>query len=129
MNQILSKLSILLLYRRVFGVIPAFIRWIYLVGVITLAWGAAALPVFLFSCRPISKGWNLLEDGTCVNYAASVAGVESINSAIDFGLVALAWFMIQPLTSLATKTKLCIIFAIGGLCVVLLILQPFQKRT
>ncbi|KAH8897381.1 hypothetical protein GQ53DRAFT_803361 [Thozetella sp. PMI_491] len=129
LNQVLSKLSICLLYHRVFGVIPHFNRWIYIVDALTVAWGCAALPVFLFSCTPISRGWNLLEAGTCVDYPTSVAGVESVNSAIDFGLVVLAWFMLQPLTSLATRVKLGVIFAIGGLAGIVGIVKIAETYT
>jgi hypothetical protein len=51
-----------------------------------------------------------------VNYDASVAGLESINSGVDFAMVILAFCMIQPLNiSNSTKVKLSLIFAAGAL--------------
>ena len=89
---------------------------IYVSGAVVVAWFFAVWPVFLFNCRPIRKGWDLLEEGTCLDYAAAVAGEESVNAAMDFIMVAQAWLMIKPLNmSMATKGKLGILFAAGAL--------------
>ncbi|KAI1394962.1 hypothetical protein F4819DRAFT_479949 [Hypoxylon fuscum] len=115
-NQFFAKFSILFLYHRLFGVNRNFVRWIQLIGFIHVAWCIATLCIYLFSCQPISKGWDLLRDGTCVNYLSTVAGCESINSAVDFSLVIAALFMIRPLRmKTSTKWKLAAIFAVGGL--------------
>jgi hypothetical protein len=111
-----TKTSILLLYHRIFGINRTFSYWIYFLGAMEVAWFIALLPIYLFSCQPISKGWDPLLPGTCVNYDASVAGLESINSAVDFAMVILAFCMIRPLNiSNSTKVKLSLIFAVGAL--------------
>lgn len=115
-NQFFAKFSILFLYHRLFGVNRTFVRWIQLIGFIHVAYCITTLCIYLFSCQPISRGWDLLGEGTCVDYLATVAGCESINSAVDFALVAAALFMIRPLrTKRTTKWNLAAIFIVGGL--------------
>lgn len=115
-NQFFAKFSILLFYYRLFGINKLYVRVIYLISFVHLAYCLATLPIYLFSCRPISRGWNPLQPGTCIDYLASVAGCEAVNSVVDFALVMLAWLMIQQLhLKSASKWKLAIIFALGGL--------------
>lgn len=74
------------------------------------------LPIYLFSCRPISKAWDFSQTGTCLNYLATVTGAETVNSTVDLLMVALALWMIRALRiGRATKWKLNFIFALGGL--------------
>ncbi|KAI2621840.1 hypothetical protein GGR54DRAFT_83775 [Hypoxylon sp. NC1633] len=57
----------------------------------------------------------MFEPGTCVDYLATVAALESINSGVDFAMVILALFMIRPLNmKMSMKLKLGIIFAVGS---------------
>lgn len=74
------------------------------------------LYLYLFACRPVSRGWNLMEPGTCLDNPSMVAGAESINSALDFAMVILALWITQKLKiSTSNKLKLGLLFTIGGL--------------
>ena len=93
-----------------------FVRWIYVIGALHVAYCLATLPIFLFSCRPISKAWNVLQPGTCIDYTASVAGAETVNSAIDFVMVILALFIVQRLQiRRSAKWRIGVLFAVGSL--------------
>jgi hypothetical protein len=103
-------------YHRLFGIERIYARSVYVLAAITLVWCLVVLPLFLFSCRPVSKGWDPSKPGSCMNIAAAVSGAESVNCGIDLSLVLLAWYMIRPLRiSISDKFKLGIIFAVGGL--------------
>ncbi|KAM7214158.1 hypothetical protein V8F06_010473 [Rhypophila decipiens] len=115
-NQLLTKMSVLLFYHRTFDVRRGYRIGIYVWAAVVVAWFIAVLLLFLFSCRPISKGWDLLQPGTCLDYGSTVAGGETTNSAMDFVLVVQVWPMIRPLRmSVSTKWKLFTLFAAGAL--------------
>ncbi|KAL2258305.1 hypothetical protein VTK26DRAFT_8432 [Humicola hyalothermophila] len=126
-NQLLTKSSLLLLYHRIFGIHRAFAYCIYVIGGINVAWFISVMYLFLFSCRPVSRGWNMLQPGTCLDYPATVAGAESINSAVDFAIAGLGGFMVHALRiSTSTKLKLGILFAMGSFAGVLGIVKIVQ---
>jgi hypothetical protein len=116
-NQLCAKLSILLLYNRIFSVNSAY-RWsIITVGTVHVCFSVAVILVALFGCNPIETGWNPLVPGTCVTTAPHpfLETNESINSAIDFIMVLLAVLMIRQLTmTTSTKLKLSLLFVLGG---------------
>ncbi|KAI0113635.1 hypothetical protein GGR51DRAFT_506106 [Nemania sp. FL0031] len=116
LNQFFAKFSILFLYYRIFSVRRAFVRWMYIIGAIQLVDSIITLFINLFSCIPISYNWDFNVDGWCLNQAAVFTGTESVNSAVDLAMVALALFMLVELQlNLWTKLKLSVIFALGGL--------------
>jgi hypothetical protein len=64
----------------------------------------------------VSKGWDIFAPGTCFDYNSSTAITESINALLDFAIAILGALMVRTLqVSRATKWKLGILFAIGGL--------------
>lgn len=117
-NQLFAKLCILLLYRRIFAVNDTY-RWsIYSIAIIHVGLIISAVLVALFGCHPIAKGWDPALPGTCITTAPHpfLAGVESINSAVDFAMVILVMFMIRELNmSISNKLKVSILFILGGL--------------
>lgn len=119
-NQLFAKLCILLLYRRIFAVNDTY-RWsIYSIAIIHVGLIISAVLVALFGCHPIAKGWDPALPGTCITTAPHpfLAGVESINSAVDFAMVILVMFMIRELNmSISNKLKVSILFILGGLYV------------
>ena len=64
----LTKMSILLQYRRIFAFTSMRIP-IYIVGAICLATGISASLVLVFSCIPVSAFWDISEKETaaCIN--------------------------------------------------------------
>lgn len=69
-------------------------------------------------CIPVSKWWDILdsEDGWCLNHAVLLAVEESINSCLDFAMMALAIFMVRRLQLKSyMKRKLACVFVAGGL--------------
>jgi hypothetical protein len=97
------------------------VRWVYTIGVIQAVTSILTLFINLFSCTPIRYNWDFGIDGWCLDQAAIFAATESVNSAVDLVMVALACFMVHKLRlKLSAKIKLGFILALGSLCVVLL---------
>ena len=64
---ICSKLSLILLYRRIF-VGPIFKRVTWVIGTLVLVWHGAFVFAFIFQCTPISTVWDVSNlNPTCVN--------------------------------------------------------------
>lgn len=115
-NQLCAKFSILFLYHRIFGINQVYTFWIRTLGVIQILYTIVTSLVSLFECTPVSKYWDPLAAGHCINTGAFLAGVESTNSFVDFAMVILAMFMLRELqVDGRTKLRLSLVFLIGGL--------------
>lgn len=72
----------------------------------------------LFLCDPVSKWWDVAgtQPGHCIDGNAFLVAEESINSSLDFAMIALTVALVQKLqTKNYIKTKLSFIFLVGGL--------------
>lgn len=116
-NQLCSKLSILFLYRRIFGINRTYTRWIKGLALVQILWAIETPLVEAFECTPVKKYWDITYvGGTCIDIGAYLAANETINSLIDLVMAALAVVMLRQLQiSSQTKWKLGIVFAIGSL--------------
>ncbi|KAL9603453.1 MAG: hypothetical protein Q9219_001140 [cf. Caloplaca sp. 3 TL-2023] len=111
-----AKISILMLYRRIFLCDPKFRIASNVMLVVCALWWFAATIAFIFSCTPIKKNWYPLEPGHCISIKTYLISEETLNALIDFILVGLPIGVIQKLQlSLAQKLNLGFIFALGGL--------------
>ncbi|RYP47492.1 hypothetical protein DL768_006464 [Monosporascus sp. mg162] len=113
-----SKLSIMALYHRIFGVNRTYVWWIYGIFAIHSIWAIVTIVIQLSSCRPLAKFWYPFTPGYC--WSASVAAIpeETVNSGVDFALVILAIFMIRSLQmSRRVKRKLRFLFGLGSMWV------------
>ena len=116
LNQTFTKLSLLSLYHHLFHVNTTFARWIYSIGSVQVAWGIALVCVRLFQCDPIDATYDPLIPGHCMSSKIILAVGDSINSLVDFIVIAMAvWIVSQLQMSRSTKVKLSILFALGGL--------------
>ncbi|KAK3313001.1 hypothetical protein B0H66DRAFT_383926 [Apodospora peruviana] len=117
LNQFFAKLSILLLYHRIFGVNRRYAFWISLLGVLQTCWTIAVLIVCFLQCKPVHHYWDVLSEGTCIGAMPLLVGFEVPNSSIDFAMVALVLVMLRELhIRPSTKWKLSFFFAAGGFC-------------
>ncbi|CAH0003356.1 unnamed protein product [Clonostachys byssicola] len=115
-NQLCAKLSILSLYQRLFGINKTYVKIITGIAVVQLLWAVETIIIVLLQCNPVPKYWNpLMPDGYCINVGAWTSANESVNSAIDFGMAALAVIMLRHLqTTRYTKWRLAVVFIMGG---------------
>ncbi|OQE72644.1 hypothetical protein PENNAL_c0094G10481 [Penicillium nalgiovense] len=108
------KVSILLLYRRIFSV-PKFQLASLLAGGLVLAWCLAVFITVLVQCRPISFNWNKNQSGTCINAKSFFFGNAISNLLIDVIILALPIPMVLQLQlRLSQKLTILGIFLLGG---------------
>lgn len=116
-NQLFAKLSILCLYRRIFGINSTYAKWIKGLAIFHVLWAIETVLVCIFECRPIYKYWDpMYLGGYCINIGAYLAANETMNSLGDFVIAGLAVVMLRELkTTTLTKLRLAVVFAVGGL--------------
>ncbi|KAF3028531.1 hypothetical protein E8E15_008997 [Penicillium rubens] len=108
------KVSILLLYRRIFSV-PKFQLASLLAGGLVLAWCLAVFITVLVQCRPISFNWNKNQSGTCISAKSFFFGNAISNLLIDVIILALPIPMVLQLQlRLSQKLTILGIFLLGG---------------
>lgn len=111
-----AKLSVLLLYRRVFLVDRWFRTASTVMLVVCIAWLLAAALSYAFQCTPVDKAWRPLKAGHCFSLKTYLLAEEIPNCIIDIVLVLLPLGVIRKL-QLPTiqRINLSFIFALGGL--------------
>jgi hypothetical protein len=113
--QVFAKVSILLLYHRVFP--RPWFKWACRIFMAFLfCHGLAYLLVLIFQCRPISSIWDRNITGACVN--VTVVGY----SGAIFSIVEDFFILILPISELNTlsfgirkRVSLMLMFSIGSL--------------
>lgn len=89
-----------------------------MIACIHVCWFITFLFMVLFLCTPVSKWWDIydIQPGHCLDGNAFLVAEETINSSLDFATIALTVAVVQKLqTKNYIKTKLSLIFLIGGL--------------
>ncbi|KAL8751708.1 MAG: hypothetical protein Q9199_006234 [Rusavskia elegans] len=78
------KLSILLLYRRLFGSQQTFKKVLWAIGAFVLAYSIAEFLILLFQCRPMEAAWNMaIQPEYCVNLPLAGFIIGIVNVATD----------------------------------------------
>ncbi|KAH6652388.1 hypothetical protein BKA67DRAFT_661130 [Truncatella angustata] len=114
LNQTFSKLSLLLLYYRIFSINKTFSTMVFVVAAIQTCWGISMFFARVFACTPIYHFWDRLAPGTCISGNGLLVGPEIVNSLLDFVMVGMAIWIVQKLNmSTKYKRKLSILFALG----------------
>ena len=113
----LVKISILLLYRRIFDT-PALRRVTLILGALCMCWFLASVLGELFLCSPLSASWDPRSMFTrnCGNLKAYLMGVTVSNMLLDFVILCtplpLVWSLHLPRRK---KLEVCGIFLLGSL--------------
>lgn len=115
-NQTFAKFSLLALYHRLFSVDRTFVICVWTIAFLQLGWGVAVCLVHYFGCTPVSKSWDPLQPGKCIDVEVFLLAKEPINSVIDFAMAALAVWMLRFLRiKRTTKFKVSLLFLVGAL--------------
>lgn len=111
-----AKVSVILLYRRVFLLDNAFRVGSNIVGVLCLLWWISFVFTVLFQCTPVQKSWKLEIPGHCVDGGLGFLLSESLSCVLDFAIILLPVRVIRKMKlPLAQKIMLCFIFIMGSL--------------
>ena len=113
----LVKLSLLIMYRRIFFT-AAFKRCTLIVGSTVILWFIIALFTDLFQCRPFQAAFNveLLLTDQCINLQAYYRGITASNLCLDVILLYMPLHMVWGL-KLRTRQKIEVsgIFLLGSM--------------
>lgn len=111
------KLSILVLYRRIF-ITAGFKRSTLIVGAAVMLWFIVALFTDLFQCRPFQAAFDpeLLFTDQCINLQAYYWGVTASNLCLDVVMLYMPLHMVWGL-KLPTRQKIALsgVFLLGGI--------------
>lgn len=110
------KYSALLLFHRIFGVIPRFTTILWIFAFVILANNIAEAFLSVFQCTPVNKAWDLEVEGSCVNILLAACIPGSINVVSDVITVLLPLPLIWNLhMERNRKIQLVGIFLLSGL--------------
>lgn len=112
-----TKISILLLYRRIFTS-DKFHRVLWCVGGFVLAFAITAIFLQIFQCTPIEAIWYTNIERHCVDISASYIAMGTINIVTDVAILCLPMPQLWQLQMSRTrKVQMIGMFLLGGLYV------------
>lgn len=110
------KVSILLLYFRIFGRLRYLRLLAYILGIFSICWAIMVVLVCAFQCRPLALIWDKTVDGTCINAPLFFILGSAPNVITDFMVLALPMPAVWRLqTTTMQKISLTGIFLLGSL--------------
>ncbi|KID85142.1 benzoate 4-monooxygenase cytochrome P450 [Metarhizium guizhouense ARSEF 977] len=108
------KLSILALYRRIFGIHRTYRLWIYAFAAFQTGLIVIFCIVQAIQCEPFGRYFDVSVAGHCRPENIIVLGGSVPDTFVDFGLVVLAMVMIRQLhLTSSVKWKLRLLFGVG----------------
>lgn len=114
------KISILLLYTRIFGVLSYFRYTAYILGVFSVLWGIMVVFVVSLTCRPLKYTWDKSGEGSCINATVFYIIGSGLNVITDFIVLFLPLHAVWYLQlSIQQKLQLTGVFLLGSLWVLL----------
>jgi len=110
----LSKISILILYSKIFS-IPAFIWMARGTGVVIIMWAMATILMGFLMCQPFAFNWDqTVPGGHCGNQVLSYKITGALNLVTDFIVLLLPMPYLYGLNlALYKKLVLMVTFAVG----------------
>lgn len=117
--QTLIKISLLLLYHRLFSVNKHFRTALIVTGVLVIMWFLASFWDTIFECVPVQAEWNKgIRNARCQSIRELALGAGISNLILDVLSLLLPVPMVWQLhVSKRIKVSLTGIFLLGGLCV------------
>lgn len=111
-----TKISILLLYRRVFTTLNPYFRYcLYIISTVLIAWAISGFFTTMFQCTPIHNVWEPSESRKCIDLVPALVGLAVINTVVNASVLILpmpiVWYLNMPRRR---KVAVCGIFLIGS---------------
>lgn len=116
LNLVWTKLSILLMYHRIFEHVRYFRPVAVVLGTLVVAWGIISVSLSGFFCVPFEKNWNPLVQGRCMNVYA-VWTANAVNTILtDVAILVLPMPKVWKLHLRAPqRVAILLTFALGFL--------------
>lgn len=110
------KISFLLLFFRLFGIIRPFKNALFVTGFLVIGFWIATIVTSIAGCHPISYFWNTKQPGGCINEIAFFRWNGICNLLLDAVVLCLPLPMVWKLkVEVKQKIILSAIFLLGGL--------------
>lgn len=124
----LTQLSILLLYKRVFTTnTPWFKYTLFGLGFFTFATNLSFFFAILFACSPVSLAWDKSLDGHCIEVRLVYLIQTILVFVLDVCIIAAPMPLVWNLhTNVGTKGAVAGMFLLGGLSVFMLSPNAFR---
>ncbi|KAA6412448.1 MAG: hypothetical protein FRX48_03439 [Lasallia pustulata] len=111
-----TKVSILLLYRRIFTTLNPYFRYcLYIISTVLVGWAISGFFTTVFQCTPIHSFWDGSEDRKCIDEVSALVGLAVINTLVNASVLILPmpilWHLNMPRRR---KVAICGIFVIGS---------------
>ncbi|KAB8208703.1 hypothetical protein BDV34DRAFT_210747 [Aspergillus parasiticus] len=89
-NLLTIKLSILMMYRRIFTNISRLFRvGAMICGAVVTLWATAFVPAAIFQCTPVARAWDIDIPGHCINLQLGFYCVALPNIVTDIAILSL----------------------------------------
>ncbi|PYI05217.1 hypothetical protein BO78DRAFT_470775 [Aspergillus sclerotiicarbonarius CBS 121057] len=112
-NLVWTKLSILLMYYRIFH-FPYFKKWAYAIGTFVILWVICITFLFIFICVPVQKLWYPSLPGHCISQVGTWIANATSTIATDLIILFLPLPQVWKLQlRLSEKIALTIAFGLG----------------
>ncbi|OOF96476.1 hypothetical protein ASPCADRAFT_514763 [Aspergillus carbonarius ITEM 5010] len=112
-NLVWTKLSILLMYYRIFH-FPYFKKWAYAIGTFVILWVICITFLFIFICVPVQKLWYPSLPGRCINQVGTWIANATSTIATDLVILLLPLPQVWKLQlRLSEKIALTVAFGLG----------------
>ncbi|KAJ9487098.1 hypothetical protein VN97_g6224 [Penicillium thymicola] len=112
-NLVWTKLSILLMYYRIFR-FPYFKTWAYIIGIFIILWVVCITFLFIFICVPVQKLWYPQLPGRCINQVATWVANAVSTIATDVAILLLPIPQVWKLQlRVSEKIAVLIAFSLG----------------
>ncbi|PHH91883.1 hypothetical protein CDD83_9904 [Cordyceps sp. RAO-2017] len=116
---LLSRLSILFFYGRIFSIEPVVIRALQVLGFVIVAGCIAAAAGFIFSNSPVAGQWNLDIDSTTINLKAFWVSRGILNIVVDVIILAIPQFIVWKLRlSPGRRVAVSFVFLLGSFVII-----------
>ncbi|KAF7553954.1 hypothetical protein G7046_g6952 [Stylonectria norvegica] len=115
----LTKISILLLYLRIFSKVRWF-KWLcwFLIASV-LCYAIASVTATIFQCSPVQRAFNNTIDGTCINNATFWFANAGFSITTDIIILFMPMALVYQLQiPQIQKVALLVVFALGGFVVI-----------
>ncbi|GKZ16528.1 hypothetical protein AbraIFM66951_000239 [Aspergillus brasiliensis] len=112
-NLVWTKLSILLMYYRIFR-FPYFKKWAYAIGTFVILWVICITFLFIFICVPVQKLWYPSLPGHCISQVGTWIANATSTIATDLIILLLPLPQVWKLQlRLSEKIALTVAFGLG----------------
>ena len=111
-----ARLSVVLLYYRIFSISKRFKAALWVMGITTVLWCIILDGVIIFQCRPVSALFDPRKGRLCLNSQLIFLISEVFNCLLDIILVVMPIPLIRKLyLPLKDKIAISVLFLLGGL--------------